>query len=225
MLKINIKDNPELKKNITSKNKKLFYDFNTNNQSFLELAIELKRLGIRNNKLHLVLYDKSLSGVDPYDPNLTDNVKARIVKESIINFWYFIREVVRIPVPGSSVHFAIHRGNLAMCFCLLNNLNTVLMLPRQHYKTYSAVGFYLWIELLVGRNYQMIFSHKSLTDSIANLKRLTALFELLPTYMTEPILNSKNDKNAETILTIDSINNTIRTIGPSTDIASADKSG
>ena len=45
------------------------------------------------------LYDEDLKGVDPHDPNLTKEYKLKIIIESQKNPWYFIREVMRIPVP------------------------------------------------------------------------------------------------------------------------------
>ena len=45
----------------------VFYQMNTENKSFLEMHYYLKARGIKNNKFHLLLYDKDLAGVDPYD--------------------------------------------------------------------------------------------------------------------------------------------------------------
>ena len=177
---------------------------------------------------HLSVYDKDLIGVDPFDENLTVEMKSKVFLESTINIWYFLREVIKVPVPGGSVHFELHRGNLAMIFALWLNLDTAVELPRQHYKTYSAACYYLWLLMYSARNYTMIFSHKSHQDTVANLKRLTDMlvFEngCLPDYMLTP-LNEKIDIwNTQTV-TVKSNNNTIRTIGPANSREGADKSG
>ncbi len=65
----------------------------------------LKRKGIKNYnfflKLYdedlLKLYDEDLVGVDPYDEHLTQEYKLKIILECRRNFWYFIREIMRIP--------------------------------------------------------------------------------------------------------------------------------
>lgn len=72
----------------------------TKNRSFLEMHYYLKNIGIKNNAFMLKLYNTNLIGVDPYDPKLTPYQKAAILKECMDNCWYFIREVVRIPVSG-----------------------------------------------------------------------------------------------------------------------------
>ena len=141
--------------------------------------------------------------------------------------WYFIREVARVPVPGGYVSFELHRGNLAMLFCLWLNLDTAIELPRQHYKTYSAVFYYLWLLLLKAENYEMVFTNKSAGDSIRNLKRLTDLLDndkkYLPPYLKTPL--GPNDTNNQERLTIVSTNNTIRVVSPSNSEENADKAG
>lgn len=65
----------------------LGYQFSTTNQSFLDMHYFLKQKGIENNKFFLVLFDKGLAGIDPYDPRLNLNMKIRIARECMINFW------------------------------------------------------------------------------------------------------------------------------------------
>ena len=80
-----------------------YYHMSTSNQSFLNMHYYLKQKGIQNNKFFLVIYDPDLIGVNPRDPNLNTVMKKKILRECIINFWYFIREVVRIPDQGGQV--------------------------------------------------------------------------------------------------------------------------
>ena len=46
----------------------VFYDTETTNLSFLQVASDLKKLGIKNNMFFLRLYDKGLQGIDPHGP-------------------------------------------------------------------------------------------------------------------------------------------------------------
>ncbi len=206
---------------------KVYFDVKTKNKSFIKVAKELKDNDIRSYMFPLMIYDKELIGVDPYDPDLSPSLKSRIVIECKRNMWYFIREVARVPVPGGYVSFELHRGNLAMLFCLWLNLDTAIELPRQHYKTYSAVFYYLWLLLLKAENYEMVFTNKSAGDSIRNLKRLTDLLDndkkYLPPYLKTPL--GPNDTNNQERLTIVSTNNTIRVVSPSNSEENADKAG
>lgn len=118
-----------------------YYHMSTSNQSFLNMHYYLKQRGIENNRFFLVIYDPDLIGVDPRDPNLSIMMKRKVLRECIINFWYFIREVVRIPDQGGTVgggmRYKLHRGNLAMNFGFMLNWNMFVEFPRQHGKTIS----------------------------------------------------------------------------------------
>ena len=126
-----------------------YYHMSTTNQSFLDMHYYLKQTGRQNNKFFLVIYDPDLIGVDPRDPNLNTVMKRKILRECIINFWYFIREVVRIPDQGGAVgggaRYKLHRGNLAMNFLFTLNYNMYVELPRQFGKTVAALCRYLWV--------------------------------------------------------------------------------
>lgn len=106
------------------------YDYKTQNESFVELAYTLKEEGVKNNSFFLLLLDEGLQGVDPYDPNLSDEMKIRIFNECVNNFWYFIREVVRIPEPGGYTKYLLNKLNLAVSFCMELNLNIFVEGPK-----------------------------------------------------------------------------------------------
>lgn len=72
-------------RNITTRH--VYYQMSTSNKSFLEMHYYLKQKGIKNNRFFLVLYDKDLAGVDPYDPNLSTIMKQKVLREVMSNFW------------------------------------------------------------------------------------------------------------------------------------------
>ena len=76
--------------------KKIYYQMTTNNKSFLDMHHFLKAKGINNNKFFLVLFDPDLAGIDPRDPKLNRMMKQKVLRECITNYWYFLREIVRI---------------------------------------------------------------------------------------------------------------------------------
>ena len=65
----------------------VFIEMETNNKSFLDMHYYLKERGIKNNNFFLALYDPSLRGVDPRDPNLPGYMKTRILQECMRNYW------------------------------------------------------------------------------------------------------------------------------------------
>lgn len=163
------------------------YQMNTTNKSFIDMYNYLRDKGIEQNKFFLILYDKELLGVDPRDPNLNTYMKGRVLLECQRNFWYFLREVIRIPDQGGSVgsgkRYKLHRGNLALNFGFINNWNMFLEMPRQHGKTMSALCWYLWVFLFGTRNSEMMFMNKKHDDSKMNLSRLKDLRDALPSYL------------------------------------------
>lgn len=165
----------------------IYYQMTTTNQSFMDMHYFLKHKGIKHNRFFLALYDPDLAGVDPRDPNLNSMMKRKILRECIVNFWYFIREVVRVPDQGGDVgsgkRYKLHRGNLAQNFCFLLNWNIFLELPRQYGKTISAVIWYLWVFNFGTTNSEIMFMNKKHDDSKMNLQRLKDIRNALPSYL------------------------------------------
>ena len=70
-----------------------YYDTGTKNKSFLQVAKDLKQLGVKNFYFMLEIYDYSLINIDPYSPNLTQDQISRIMTECVKNIWYYLREL------------------------------------------------------------------------------------------------------------------------------------
>ena len=163
----------------------VYYHHSTSNKSFVDMAMYLKDRGVKHYEFMLLLLDPDLAGVDPYDPRLSSVMKTKILREVLYNPWYFIREVVRIPQAGKAggIPFVLHRGNLAMLFCLMLNLNTMCILPRQTGKTYCAVVWYLYLFNFGTNSSEISFLNKKFDDSKNNLARVKDTRELLPSYL------------------------------------------
>ena len=163
----------------------IYYHMSTNNKSFLEMHQFLKDRGIQNNKFMLVLLNPELARIDPRDPNLPMPYRALVLRECLSNPWYFFREIIRVPQEGQAagVPFQLNRGNLALLFCLMLNMNIYLELPRQTGKTIGAVCWYLYLYNFGTQNSQMSFLNKKLDDAKLNLQRLKNIRDLLPSYL------------------------------------------
>jgi hypothetical protein len=203
--------------------RKFIYDSKTTNKSFIKMYKVLKALGIKNNKFFLKLYDKTLQGVDPFDEeNLTTDQKTRINIEVRINPWYYFREIVRYPASGGLVRLELHRGNLAIIFCMLNNFNITAMLPRQPYKTGSTITAYSWLYYYGTEFTNMLFIHKSTPDSERNLKILKDIYDLTPEYLKN---TSKKDIDNVKYIKCENTKNTITAVGAANSELEADKKG
>lgn len=164
----------------------VYYQMSTNNKSFLNMHYYLKSIGIKNNKFMLTLLDPDLDGIDPFDRTLPPVYKQKILRECMYNYWYFLREVIRIPDQGSTsggARYRLDRGNLALNFCMMLNLNIFLELPRQIGKTISALCRYLWIFNFGTTNSEMVFLNKKMEDSKLNLARMKEIRDTLPSYL------------------------------------------
>ena len=175
---------------------KVTYQLETSNKSFVDMHCYLRDKGIKHNRFFLVLYDRDLAGVDPRDPRLNEIMKMKVLRECKINFWYFIREVVRIPDQGGSVgggvRYKLHRGNLALNYGFILNWNMFLELPRQFGKTISAICWYLWVYNFGTTNSEIMFMNKKHDDSKLNLARLKDIRESLPRYLRMNLVQGKN---------------------------------
>lgn len=206
----------------------VYYHHSTSNKSFIDMAMYLKDRGIKHYEFMLLLLDPDLAGVDPYDPRLSTTMKMKILRECLYNPWYFIREVVRIPQAGKSggIPFILHRGNLAMLFCLMLNLNTMCILPRQTGKTYCAVVWYLYLFNFGTNSSEISFLNKKFDDSKNNLARIKDTRELLPSYlrmdqMFAPDGTKLKGRNSVESMTHPVNHNIIRTVASARDKTSA----
>ena len=165
----------------------VFYDTETNNLSFLQVASDLKKLGIKNNMFFLRLYDKGLQGIDPHGPItvMSNELCQRIMAECIRNPWYYLREVCRIPDQGNSngIPYKLNRANLAATWCFVNNIDHYLTIPRQVGKTQSIIANLTWAYLFGTTNSSFAFFATSQELASENLERLKMQRELLPPYL------------------------------------------
>ena len=191
----------------------VYYDYNTTNQSFLDMHNFLKDVGIKNNSFFLIVLDPDLIGVNPRDPRLNRFMKQKILAECMRNYWYFIREVVRVPDSGGAVSggipYKLHRGNLALNFCLIYNYNVFIELPRQHGKTISICIRILWEFLFGTSNSEMMFINKKHQDAKDNLLRLKDLRNALPEYLRMTEQYGRDGKKLKARDSIETLSNPI----------------
>lgn len=179
----------KMKTENVKKSLKKTYQWNTKNKSFIQLHKDLETLGIKNNKFMLRLYDATLLDFDPYDVVVPLEIQARIIRECIINPWYFLREVCRIPtdgtaiVPGGGVPFEIDRNSAATWFCFINGIDHYSSKPRQKGKTMDALAKINWAYHFGSISGNFTLGNKDMSLNKLNLSRLKTQRDLLPLWM------------------------------------------
>ncbi|MGP3842652.1 hypothetical protein [Pseudomonas aeruginosa] len=199
-------------------------DLTTKNKSFIKLALTYKKMGIKNYKFILAILDQGLIGVDPYDPNLSEEMKFRINMECKYNPWYFFREVARIP-PNSGnnpIPFQANRGNIALFWCYFNHVDFGLLQPRQTGKSVSTDVLNTGMMYIWGENTKINLITKDNKLRNANIERLKVMRDLLPEYIhyTDPL-----DADNSELMTCIRLGNRYLTAVGRNDVNAADKLG
>lgn len=162
------------------------YDYQTKNTSFLKVHEQLEMLGVRNNEFFLLLLNPRLQGVDPHDPNISPELALMVIEECQLNFFYYLREVVRIPQQGAGVvSFELDRATLAAAYCFINDINHYLIKPRQTGKSVGISAFLSWAFKFGVTNGGFAFYANKEKNSKANLKRMKTYIGLLPKYLAD----------------------------------------
>jgi hypothetical protein len=196
------------------------YDFHTKNKSFLELYNDLYKMGIKNNKFFLKLFDPDLQNVDVYHGILPLDIQLKVYLEILINPWYYLREICRIPEDGSPIEigggcqYQIDRNSLASWYCYLNGIDHYDSKPRQTGKTQNAIA-----EINYGFNYgsvsaTFLFFNKDYPLAKQNLYRLKCQRDMLPLFLQEKFAYDENggiDKGIDNVTSLKNpiTNNTI----------------
>ncbi|MDE6491765.1 MAG: hypothetical protein K2L37_01280, partial [Lactobacillus sp.] len=187
---------------------KKIYDFGTSNSSFLQLAADLKLLGVKNWAFMLEVKDPSVASINPFSTdkqgrcNLSKDSVERIITECTRNPWYYLREVARIPDPGNpnGVPYKANRGNIAQAWCILHGIDSWLNLPRQQGKTQSALAIINWGYSYGTTDTSIIFVNKQQPDAKENLQRIKDQIDLLPEYLRyESLMDDETGKITKAI--------------------------
>lgn len=179
-----------------------YYDTGTSNKSFLQVAKDLKQLGIHNYYFMLEIVDYTLVGVDPYSENLTRDQISRIMMECTRNPWYYLREVCRIPDQGGvGVPFKANRGNIAQTWLTLHGIDSWLCLPRQQGKTISFLCLLSWAYSFGTNNSTFIFVNKDSSNAKENLQRLKDIIDCLPEYLRFDQIMEEDDQSGKVRIT------------------------
>ena len=196
---------------------------NTKNTSFVRLAKLLKHMGIENHGFPLTILNPALMDIDPWDPDLTPAQIKMITDECKENFWYFIREVYRVPPAAGTIPIMLkaNRANISYFWLFFLHITTYLIQPRQTGKSlaYTTIDIYL-LDLLVNYNVSVLLKDDTLRVNTAGKHK--AGFDYLPPYLN--MLDKRDVKNTERIA-LKSFNTSINFYVGQKDVKSADNTG
>lgn len=195
-------------------------DTQTKNRSFVRLAALYKSMGIKNHTFMLALINPELQGVDPHDPNLTAEQIAMISVECKLNFWYFVRECIKVPSQAGNgdVPFRANRGNIAFFWLFFNHITTILIQIRQTGKSLSADVLMTYLLNIRCTNTSINLLTKDETLRAANIERLKEIESELPFYLKQ---RTKGDIGNTEELSIKALNNSYRGHLPSKSVKMA----
>lgn len=159
--------------------------YSTTNESFLKIAEVFHRMGIENCAFHLSLLDPDLQYIDPFSETLTLMEKAKVARECKLNFWYYLREISRVPEPGSiiPVKFVANRMNIALYWLFFNHVMTIVVILRQTGKTTTLSVLVEYLLNFGAMNTFVNLLTKNEGLKAETLSKVKALYEELPEYL------------------------------------------
>jgi hypothetical protein len=204
---------------------KTYYQTNTDNKSFIKMAVILKKMNVSNHLYMLALRQKELADVDPHDlENITEELAVKIAYECKINPWYFFREVVRVPASGGKpVLFKLNRANLSLIWLYYNNVNIFLTHPRQTGKTISTQTIMCHVIYVTGYNYTVAMVTKDKTLISDNVSRLKDIRDTLPPYMVNKTKGIKGDSDNKEGISYVALKNKYITFVQQGEVSAAEK--
>jgi hypothetical protein len=157
-------------------------DTKTDNHTFLRYSALLKSMGIKNHAFPLMLIDKELQGVDPFDPNISQELMLRFALECKNCFWTYIRAIAKTK---EADRFRANRGNMAMFWLFFNHITTILIQIRQTGKSFSTDTLMTYLLNIACQDTEINLLTKDDTLRASNLTRLKDIQMELPFYLRQ----------------------------------------
>ena len=184
-------------------------DYSPENKLWIIEAKKLELMGVKNNKFFLSLLNPNLKGVDPYDPNLSDETKRDILAESKINYWYKLRTQRAPGESGSGIRkLEPNRMIIALSWLYLSHITVYLVAPRQVGKSFIIwvlVGWLITIRCEDTSVNLVTKNRKLLVESVDDVKKIIATY---PDYLNT---RTKDDTDNTVEVSIASLGNKLET--------------
>lgn len=196
----------------------------TKNKTWIDICKIYNAMGIRNHMFPLALHDPTLEFVNPFDPDISLENQMRVALECKNNFWYYAREVARVPASSGedAISLEANRGNIALWWSFFNHIMVFLIQIRQTGKSVSVDELATYLLNIRCRKTDINLLTKDDVLRAKNIKRLKDIDVELPFYLKQ---RTKADANNTEMITIKSLGNTFTTHVPQASPKAADKVG
>lgn len=187
------------------------FDYDTRNVSFIKASQDLKALGVKDYEAPLTLLDERLKHVDPHTINDYNDPGNRyrtwITRECARNPWYFVREVVRVEIPGKPPGQYLKASLPLIATIWAQTKKSVLFLiaPRQAGRSCAANIVTLWASMFPLMADVPVSMAPTYRVKDLNVSQIKMLRNQLPSYlkaMAVPLSYKFQDKSPEANLRI-----------------------
>ncbi|HXQ35147.1 MAG TPA: Hint domain-containing protein [Anaerolineales bacterium] len=196
----------------------------TGNRSFLDYALLLKAMNIKNWKWPISLIHKELLGIDPHQPSLSTELKLMFAIEFRVNPWAYFRLAAR--APNSSIdtplYFIAKRSNMAVLWLYFNHITTCLVQPRQTGKTFTSTSLDTYLLNIANQGSRTILLTRNESLRWKTVGEIKNLIDLLPSYLK---VHSQNDVSNREEISVSALDNHYKAIIARNDPVAADKTG
>ena len=168
-------------------------DSNTKNKSFKEMRNILYDMGILNSDFMLKLHDANLIDIPENPKDWDQDLRKRIVRECKTNFWFFVREIIRIPSNTNICYgddytycnrFPLRMDTLRLFFAYINNIN-VYYLTMGEDSIFEAIAVLMIYEYFI-RDDKRVNYDNELPDEVSNI--ISNIIELNKHVLFLPII-------------------------------------
>lgn len=183
-----------------------FIDTEGCDESWVRMAALYKKAGRRNYAFFLTTFDPRLKGIDPHDPDLTQEQKTLVAAEAKVNFWYYVRKIAKIPISGQKKPSPVRANRMVIAFwwTVLNNIDIAIIAPRQQGKSVGSDIYSNWLIHIAGENFTMQLLTKDNKLRKANIVRIKKIRDAMPPYLN---LTTREDADNTEELTCNVLEN------------------
>lgn len=183
-------------------------DLKTKNESFIRLARLYKEMGLSNYQFPLALHNPKLQGIDPHDENIDEYTAGLIAVEAKMNYWYYLRECVRVPPAAGDaiIPFRANRRAIAVSWLFFNHITCTSISPRQTGKSTDIDVLDVWLLNIRCLNTSIALYTKDDALRQKNIQRIKNFEERLPYFLKQ---RTKNDPNLTDRIFIGSLDNSL----------------
>jgi len=194
------------------------------NRTFLDYALLLKEMGVKNYLWPLALFQPELKGVDPFDPNLSKEQVMMLVAEFKANPFAYFRMCARIPgsTRNNPLYFRADRANMSTYWLYFNHITNSKVQPRQTGKTHGVAQLDVYLTNVKSRDGRTLLLTKDDGLRAKTLKELESVMETMPFYLRQ---HTKKDVMNREEFKVSSLDNEYKGLVARSSAADADKVG